>query len=68
MPKRCSKKIQNYKEHWKKDPEKKVQTTSFRTETFFCCEDARVAISKEDFIELMEDEWVSCTMMTNINI
>lgn len=47
---------ENYKEHWKKDPEKERQTTSFRTETFFVVRDAaRVAISKEDFIELMED-------------
>lgn len=47
---------ENYKEHWKKDPEKERQATSFRTETFFVVRDAaRVAISKEDFIELMED-------------
>ena len=47
---------ENYTEHWKKDPEKERQTTSFRTETFFVVRDAaRVAISKEDFIELMED-------------
>ena len=47
---------ENYKEHWKKDPENERQTTRFRTETFFVVRDsARVAISKEDFIELMED-------------
>lgn len=46
--------MDNYRKHWKKDPDKLKWPMSFKTETFFIVGNAAYkATSKEEFIELM---------------
>ena len=46
--------MDNYRKHWKKDPDKLKWPMSFKTETFFIVGNAAYkATSKDEFIELM---------------
>ncbi len=48
---------ENYKRHKNKEPDEKSESLNYRTETFFIVRDvANTATSKEEFIQLMEQE------------